>query len=240
MFQLCYSASDANTIRRNAMWQPLYSLSYFFIIMLGWAALLAGTAPAGGDPNAVLLQFVSDRYPAWLVGLFTGTVCLLTLVPGSVLLLTIGSIFSRNVVQLLLPQWSARNGLLLSRGSMLLFAAIAVWMTLGGSQSLFEVGLNAYAAIGMLAPGVILAFLWRPANAAGVFCGILAGCLTLLTPSGRALGAAWLPSWDPGLTAIIANAAVLMLVTAVSQRLSASAADTSRAATQDIGLPDAE
>jgi SSS family solute:Na+ symporter len=221
MFQLCYSASDANTIRRNAMWQPLYSLSYFFIILLGFAALLAGTAPIGGDPNAVLLQFISDRYPAWMVGLFAGTACLLALVPGSVLLLTIGSIFSRNVVKLVIPTLSGPSELFVSRGSMLLFAAIAVWMTLSRNTSLFEIGLTAYAAIGMLAPGVLLAFVWKRANAIGVFCGILAGCFLLLMPAGKAIGTALLPEWEPGLIAIIANAAVAVLISGASHLVSA-------------------
>jgi SSS family solute:Na+ symporter len=221
MFQLCYSASDANTIRRNAMWQPLYSLSYFFIILLGFAALLANTAPIGGDPNAVLLQFISDRYPAWMVGLFTGTACLLALVPGSVLLLTLGSIFSRNVVKLVIPALSEKSGLLVSRGSMLLFAAVAVWMTLSRNTSLFEIGLTAYAAIGMLAPGVLLAFVWKPANAIGVFCGILAGCFMLFVPAATAIESALLPEWEPGLIAIIGNAAVLVLTSGASHFVSA-------------------
>jgi SSS family solute:Na+ symporter len=220
MFQLCYSASDANTIRRNAMWQPLYSLSYFFIILLGFAALLANTAPLGGDPNAVLLQFISDRYPAWMVGLFTGTACLLALVPGSVLLLTLGSIFSRNVVKLVIPTLSEKRGLLASRGSMLLFAAVAVWMTLSSNTSLFEIGLTAYAAIGMLAPGVLLAFVWKPADALGVFCGILAGCFILLMPAAKAIESALLPEWEPGLIAIIGNAAVLVVISAASNLVS--------------------
>ena len=41
LFQMCYSAQSATAIRRNAVWQPLYSLAYFFIILLGFAALLA-------------------------------------------------------------------------------------------------------------------------------------------------------------------------------------------------------
>ncbi|WP_312689701.1 sodium:solute symporter family protein [Brevundimonas nasdae] len=90
MFQLCYAAGSRKAIRRNAVWQPLYSLSFFFIILLGFAALLAGTQPPGGDVNAALLQFVSDSYPSWMIGLLAGTACLLALVPGSVLLLTAG------------------------------------------------------------------------------------------------------------------------------------------------------
>jgi SSS family solute:Na+ symporter len=222
MFQLCYSASDAGTIRRNAIWQPLYSLSYFFIILLGFAALLTHTVPPGGDPNAVLLQFISDRYPRWMIGLFTGTACLLALVPGSVLLLTIGSIFSRNVVKLMIPSLSAKGGLVVSRGSMLPFAAIAVWMTINRSTSLFEIGLTAYAASGMLAPGALLAFVWKRANALGVFCGILVGCLMLLVPKAKALESALLPGWEPGLIAIIGNAAVLIFVSGISHLVSSS------------------
>ena len=48
-----------------------------------------------------------------------------------------------------------------SRLAMVGFAGIAVWLTLTSNRSLVEIGLSAYAAIGMLAPGVFLAFLWR-------------------------------------------------------------------------------
>lgn len=212
LFQLCFSAGTEATIRRNAIWQPLYSLSYFFIILLGLAALLAGTQPEGGDTNAVLLQFVSDRYPPWAIGIFTGTACLLALVPGSVLLLTAGSIFSRNILLPIAPRLSDRAALLASRLSMIVFAAIAVWLTLGGSRSLVEIGLSAYAAIGMLAPGVYFAFLWKRAHAGGVIAGIVMGYLALLLPQAQQLWNTLLPQWDHGLVAMGINAAVTALV----------------------------
>ena len=215
MFQLCFSAGSRTTIRRNAIWQPLYSLSYFFIILMGFAALLAGTRPAGGDTNAVLLQFVADSYPDWAVGLFAGTACLLALVPGSVLLLTAGSIFSRNVVLPLRPNLSERSTLIISRAAMVAFAGVAVWLTLGGSKSLVEIGLSAYAAIGMLAPGVFLAFLWPRAHAVGVFIGIVAGYVALLLPPAQALWSHILPEWDHGLIAMAIDAAVTVAVCAV-------------------------
>lgn len=212
MFQLCFSAGSEATIRRNAIWQPLYSLSYFFIILMGFAALLAGTVPEGGDTNAVLLQFVADRYPPWAIGIFAGTACLLALVPGSVLLLTAGSIFSRNVVLPLRQDMSEHVSLLVSRGAMIVFAGIAVWLTLGGSKSLVEIGLSAYAAIGMLAPGVYFAFLWKRAHAAGIFAGIVAGYLALLLPQAQMLWNQLLPQWDHGLIAMAIDAAVAAAV----------------------------
>jgi SSS family solute:Na+ symporter len=182
-----------------------------------------------------------------MVGLFTGTACLLALVPGSVLLLTLGSIFSRNVVRLVVPNMSEKSGLVVSRGSMLLFAAIAVWMTLSRSTSLFEIGLTAYAAIGMLAPGVLLAFVWKPANAVGVFCGILAGCCILLLPAAKAIESSLWPEWEPGLLAIIGNAAVVFLVSGVTHlvrrgRLPSGSTKSHRWChpTAKIGLQDTE
>ena len=211
-FQLIYSARDESAIRRNAVWQPLYSLSYFFIILLGFAARLAGTRPEGGDPNAVMLQLVADQYPSWTAGLLAGTVCLLALVPGSILLLVASSVFGRNVVQPLRGGLSDHQVLWVSRGAMVVFAGIAVWLSSTRHRSLVEIGLSAYAAIGMLAPGVFLGLVWPRANAAGVLAGIVAGYLALLAPGADSWWAHAFPGWDRGLLAMAVNAAVVMVV----------------------------
>jgi SSS family solute:Na+ symporter len=211
-FQLIYSARDESAIRRNAVWQPLYSLSYFFIILLGFAARLAGTRPDGGNPNAVVLQLVGDLYPSWTAGLLAGTVCLLALVPGSILLLVASSVFGRNVVQPLRPGLSDRQVLWVSRAAMVVFAGIAVWLSSTAHRSLVEIGLSAYAAIGMLAPGVFLGLVWPRANAAGVLAGIAAGYLSLLLPAADAWWTRALPGWDRGLLAMAVNTAVVVAV----------------------------
>jgi SSS family solute:Na+ symporter len=220
MFQLCYSASGEDAIRRNAILQPLYSLSYFFIILLGFGALLAGTLPPGGDINAVLLQFVADKYPPWLVGLMTGTACLLALVPGSVLLLTCGSILSRNVIKPLIPALSEKAQLLVSRTSMVAFAAAAVWLTLGANQSLVKIGLSAYASIGMLAPGVFLAFLRPKSSPWAVLAGLVTGYVVLLWPAAQYALAFLLPDWDNGWVAMLINAMVTILASLCMPKIS--------------------
>jgi SSS family solute:Na+ symporter len=211
LFQLCFSAGSRTAIRRNAVLQPIYSLSYFFIILLGFAALLAGIQPPDGDSNAVLISFVADRYPPWAVGLFAGTACLLALVPGSVLLLTAGSLFSRNVLKPMMPSLGDGAALLASRLSMLVFAAAAVWLTIGASRSLVEIGLSAYAAIGMLAPGVYFAFTWKRVGAVAVMAGIVVGYAALL-PQMQPFWNGLLPHWDTGLVAMMVNAMVVAIV----------------------------
>jgi SSS family solute:Na+ symporter len=221
MFQLCFAARDADTIRRNAIWQPLYSLSYFFIILLGFAALLAGTQPEGGNLNAVLLQFVADRYSPWLVGLLAGTVCLLALVPGSLLLLTAGSIFTRNVVAPL-REVGERQAVWIARTAMIVFAACAVLLTLTSNESLVAVGLAAYGAIGMLAPGVFFGFLWPRTRAVAIATGMAAGYTALWWAPARQLLSTALPGWDSGLAAMLVNALVVAVITLAAPRRPAS------------------
>jgi SSS family solute:Na+ symporter len=129
-----------------------------------------------------------------------------------VLLLTAGTIFARNVVLPLRPGISDAGILRLSRVAMIAAAGAAVYLAVGGSRSLVEIGLSAYAAIGMLAPGVFLAFLWPRANATGVMAGIVAGYVALLLPAADRFWSALLPEWDHGLVAMAVNAAVAVLV----------------------------
>ncbi|MCW5296355.1 sodium:solute symporter family protein [Verminephrobacter eiseniae] len=216
LFQISYAAHSATAIRRNAIWQPIYSLAYFFIIVLGLAALVAGTMPAGNDMNAALLQFVSTRYPDWVVGLLAGTGVLLALVPGAVLLLTAGTIFTRNMVRPVCPALSEARALAVSRAALVAFAALAVWLALAHQGSLVAILLKAYSAIGMLGPGVFLAFLWRRTTASGVAAGIAVGFAALLTPFAQLCWAAWFPGWEVGLIAMALNAVTVLCVSAVT------------------------
>lgn len=216
LFQVSFTARSGMAIRRNAVWQPLYSLAYFFIILLGFGALLAGTQPGEAGSNGALLQFVTTAYPPWVVGLFAGTAFLLALAPGSVLLLTTGSIFARNVLRPLRPGLTDRGALLASRLSMIAFAGVAVWLTLGNSDSLVSILLYAYSAIGMLAPGVFLAFLWRRTSAVAVLLGIVVGFVALLAPFAKDLWSTALPEWEPGLIAMVINAVVVVAVSLIT------------------------
>jgi SSS family solute:Na+ symporter len=216
LFQMSYSAQSATSIRRNAIWQPLYSLAYFFIILLGFAALLANTHPPGNNLNAALLQFIADKYPPWMIGLVAGTGFLLALAPGALLLLAAGSIFTRNVVRPIWPALAERTSLRLSRGSLVCFAAIAVWLSISQRGSLVKILLDAYSAIGMLAPGVFLGFLWKRTSAAGVLAGLVAGFIALLAPFAAHYWSTLVPEWEPGLIAMAINAIVVIGVSRVT------------------------
>ena len=223
LFQMSYTAQSATAIRRNAIWQPLYSLAYFFIILLGFAALLAGTHPPGNNLNAALLQFISQRYSAPIIGLVAGTGCLLALAPGALLLLTAGSIFTRNVVGPFAPRLTDRTSLRISRIALTAFAAIAVWLSISQKGSLVKILLDAYSAIGMLTPAVFLGFLWRRTTALGVLAGLVAGFVALLAPFAAHYWDVIAPQWEPGLIAMAINAVTVVIISLATPLPSRSA-----------------
>ncbi|HEY3682865.1 MAG TPA: sodium:solute symporter family protein [Streptosporangiaceae bacterium] len=221
LFQVSFAARDVNSIRRNAVWQPLYSLAYFFIVLLGFAALLA--VPGLKDSNAALLTFVAHAFPAWLVGVVAGAGILLAIAPGSVLLLSIGTLVARNVYGAVRRDVPDRTGLRVSRAAMIVAAAVAVLMTLADTRALLTILLYAYSAIGQLAPAVILSFLWRRITAWGAFAGIVAGFAALLAPPLTDAWQAIAPGIDNGFVALLVNAAVTVLVSLVTRAPSAEA-----------------
>ncbi|CAB3804688.1 putative symporter YodF [Paraburkholderia fynbosensis] len=210
LFQMFYAVRDPQLIRRNAALQPVYALAYFFIIVLGLGALVAGTTPAGGDLNAALPQFIVARYPPWLAGLFTATCILLALVPGTLLLLAASSIFTRNIAARWTTGESSCAALRVSRLAMVVIAALAAWLSLRQRDSLFEVLLDAYSAIGMLAPGVYLGLAWRRTQAVAVLAGLITGLFILLAPASREWLAAHMTQCVPGLVAMLVNALVVI------------------------------
>lgn len=101
---------------------------------------------------------------------------------------------------------------------MVCFAAVAVWLTIGRQDSLVDILLSAYSAIGMLAPGVFLAFLWRRTSAVAVLLGIVAGFVALLAPFAADFWADRMPEWEPGLIAMAVNLVVVVAASAAFPR----------------------
>ena len=107
---------------------------------------------------------------------------------------------------------SEAASLRLSRAALVCFAALAAFLSISDGSSLVRILLNAYAAIGMLAPPVFLGFLWRRATAYGVLAGLVAGFVALLAPFASSYWSRAVPEWEPGLIAMAINALVLIAV----------------------------
>ena len=209
LFQMCYSAQSATAIRRNAVWQPLYSLAYFFIILLGFAALLACSRPTTISTRRCcirrhVLSGVGDRFAA-------GTGFLLALVPGSLLLLSAGTIFTRNIAQPICGPCRKRLPAPVARGAGVLCRAGGVPVHIrrqlpGAHPAQCLRGDRHAGAAGVLGIPVAARDGIRRAGRAG------GGFRRLLAPFASSYWSRAVPEWEPGLIAMAINALVLIAV----------------------------
>ncbi|QSO47281.1 sodium:solute symporter family protein [Alicyclobacillus mengziensis] len=181
-FQFTASAKSGDTVRRNAIFQPLYALSYFFILLIGFAALL--TLPHLKNSNSALLALIAHSYPQWFLGVVGGAAMLIAVVPCAGLLLTLGTIFSKNIYRgVFAPKSSDRTVLSVSRIAIVVATAISLWLTLNSSSTIVNILLVAYSAVSQIGPAFILSLLWRRVTAAGVLVGSIVGLVGITVPS---------------------------------------------------------
>jgi solute:Na+ symporter, SSS family len=226
-FQANLTANSERAIRRNAVLQPLYTLSYFFIFVIGFAALL--TLPGLKDSNQALVAFVAHAYPSWFVGLAAGTAILVAVVPSTVMLLTIGTTFARNVYRPT-AALSDRHRLTMARLATLVAVLIAAFLTVRSNATIVSLLLVAYNGIAQIGPGMIASLAWRRTTAVAVASGSIAGVAIVGVP---AVATWWktISSMDVGLFALAVNT---VLVIGISLLTSAPAARRI-----EVGIPEA-
>jgi len=95
------ATKSRNTIRRNAMILPLYSLMLGGLALLGYVAIKAGTQPVdvNGSVNAQLVvpQLFSDVFPKWFAGIALAAIAIGALVPAAIMSIAASNLFTRNV-----------------------------------------------------------------------------------------------------------------------------------------------
>lgn len=221
-FGSIFSARDSRVFRRNAALMPLYQLILLFVFFVGFAALLVVPGLTGTDVDLSLLRIVRATYGPWVMG-FVGAAGLLTaLVPGSMILMSSATLLAR-LFRPSLHRYthddrgepansSGRDDLTLARWLVPVVAAVALFFTFQGGNTLVALLLMGYSMVTQLFPS-LLAAVWPGVQlrVGAAIAGIVAGELTVaaLTLS-KATLAALLPSWPHAVTDM--NVGVVALV----------------------------
>jgi solute:Na+ symporter, SSS family len=217
-----YSARSAGTLRRNAMLLPFYQAFLTLMIFAGFAATMIVPGLKGTAVDQSFLLVVQRFYPSWILGLVGAAGVLAALVPASALLLAGASVITKNVAG---DAFGVATGdaarTTLARVLVLVVALLALGVWLTAQKTVVELLLLYYNGITQFAPGVIATFLWPRATALGVGAGIAAG-LAVAVP----LAAVNLTPWgiNPGFIGLLANVAVVVLVSLFGRRTTATAA----------------
>jgi solute:Na+ symporter, SSS family len=220
-FASVYSARSTDALRRSAAVLPLYQLMVVFVFFVGFTAVLQVPGLAGDRVDLSLLRLVRQTYPPAIMGLVGAAGVLTALVPGSVILVGAASTLVR-----LVPQRTNRlrvdgDNATASRLLVPVIAAAGVVLSATAGTTVVGLLLAGYAIVSQLVPALLAALPARPlATARGALAGLIAGesIVAYFAITGKTL-AALVPGWphaltdcNVGLVALLANAAVMVLV----------------------------
>jgi len=212
-FGATFTAKSGDTLRRNAVVMPLYTITLAFFFFVGFAAVLV--VPALPDGDLALLTVVRGSFPAWFLGVVGGAGALTAIVPASILTLTAATLFAKNLVRpIFVPAMTDDQVARLARAMVVVFSAISLYLATHSSATLVSLLLLGYAGVSQFFPGVVLGLYWQRVTMPGVFAGLIAGVATagflILTHRDPLSG------WSAGFVALCVNflfATILSLLT---------------------------
>ena len=208
-FGSAFTARSADTLRRNAVLMPLYSITLPLVFFVGFSALIVVPGLADGDLS--LLTVVRQGFPPWFLGVVGGAGALTAMVPAALLILTSAALFSKNFFRpVFAPSMTDDQVTRLAKGMVTAISAAAINFPIFKSATLVSLLLLGYAGVTQFFPGVILGLYWRRASSAGVFAGMIAGvamvAFLVLTGRDPFLGV------NAGFLSLCVNAAVTVVI----------------------------
>jgi solute:Na+ symporter, SSS family len=178
-FAAAFTARNADTLRRNAVLMPLYTLSLAFIFFAGFTAVLVVPGLANGD--LAMLTVVRRTFPPWFLGVIGGAGALTAMVPAAIFILTASTLFAKNLYRPLIdPRMTDDQVARLARGSVVVLGSISLALAIFTSTTLVSLLLIGYAGVAQFFPGVVLGLYWRRVTTSAVFTGVVVGVGTVM------------------------------------------------------------
>ena len=229
-FGSAFSARNARTFRRNAIFMPLYELTMLFALFVGFAAILSVPTLGSSQADLSLLRVSLQQLDPWVVGLTGAAGLLAALVPGSIILIVSATVLSKNVYRVIRPETSEETVGKLARFLVPVVALVTLVFTLGNALDLVLLALLGAAYVTQLLPPVLFSlmgnnFATKWGAAAGILVGV--GIVTYLIVTGLTLRAIFpalgsLGDINVGIVALLANVVVLVALSLTTRTSTAT------------------
>jgi SSS family solute:Na+ symporter len=152
-------AKSPNTIRRNAIFLPMYSILLLVPVMLGLAASLV--VPKLDTNDLALLTMVTKELPAWVVGIIGVAGALSAIVPMAVFMLCIGTLWGKSLAR--------SRAIVVASGLVALAGALLL------PNALVRLSVLSYEGVAQLVPALVGGLLWRRMTVHGALAGLIVG-----------------------------------------------------------------
>ena len=212
-FGAAFTAKSSDTLRRNAVVMPLYTLTLAFVFFAGFTAVLVVPGLSNGDLS--LLTIVRKSFSPWFLGVVGGAGALTAMVPASIFILTAATLFAKNLYRpVFAPAMTDDEVAKLARATVVVLGLISLLVAIYSSATLVSLLLIGYAGVTQFFPGVVLGLYWRRVTMAGVFAGMIAGVGTalflMLSHRDPLFG------WSAGFLALCLNFLIVILLSSLA------------------------
>jgi len=178
-FGAAFTAKSSDTLRRNAVVMPLYTITLVFIFLVGFTAVLVVPGLPNGDLS--LLTIVRKSFPPWFLGVIGGAGALTAMVPAAIFLLTAATLFAKNLFRpIFAPAMTDDQVAKLARVMVVVLGLISLLLAIYKSATLVGLLLTGYAGVTQFFPGVVLGLYWKRVTMPGVFAGMIAGVAAVI------------------------------------------------------------
>jgi SSS family solute:Na+ symporter len=222
------SSASANTVRKNAIFLPAYTVLLGLIALLGYMAIAAGVNVKSASD--VVPALFGTLFPSWFVGFAAAAIAISALVPAAIMSIGAANLFTRNLWRPLVspnitPQAEAANAKIVSL--VVKFGAL-LFIVFLPTQYAIDLQLLGGVWILQIFPAIVFSLYTRRLNTPGLFLGWLVG---IVLGTGLAISQGLKPVYGLhfghenyplyiGLIALAANIVVSFAVSAVSPRRS--------------------
>ncbi len=216
-FPAIFSARGEGVLRRSTAILPLYQLLLVAVFILGFTA--RAVDPHLRHHDRALLTLVMRTTPVWTGALLGAAGVLTALVPSALLLLTMGSVLSAEIVGAGRRAWL--TDVARARLAVVAVTFLAVTVALRSLHGIVFLLLLGYSYVTQLLPAAVSGLRSRPwfgtgGAVAGILTGVAVVSFALLAPGDwRACLSAVFPallSWNVGFVALALNVLVAFAV----------------------------
>jgi SSS family solute:Na+ symporter len=202
-----FTAKSADTLRKNAIFLPLYNIVLILVIFLGFIAY--HVLPAGSNPRLAFLNLIHVSYGSVVQGLAYSTIALASLIPCSIMAIGASNLFANNIYRdLINPKITPAKLTIVTRG--MVFAVIGLALVFGILFPTALVSLQLLGVSGMVQifPAVVLSLYWKKQTKEATIIGLILGLAVTFTvyATGTSFGI------YEGFWGLLANTAAIFLL----------------------------
>lgn len=172
-----FSAKNANVLRHNSIYLPLYNICLIFPMLIGFTAILALTTPLGpAQSDKAFMMMVQQVFPPWVLGLVGGAGALACMIPAAELTLTTSMLVTRNIYGKTAGQNVSEEKMgKLARLMVFVLAIVALYLAIFQSRALVNLLLTGYSGVTQFFPMIVLGLIWKKATRIAAFTSLIVG-----------------------------------------------------------------